>query len=398
MDLQKFDSTLKAALENIEVPYDAGSWAALESRLDSLPAPDAVDKAVRPALERIETPYDTGTWATLASRMDGIARARRVRMTKLAEAAIFLLLLLNLKGFLGVVQSVTKPAAPAKKEMQTAPIAQSRQPKALKQIPAQSTLHAASEESQSLVAQLATLAQSVAATLTQTVENESAQPSANAPQPIASNASLLDPANFYSQSGIVKFPVGAALPNRPAAQVLYAGLPIAIPGIEIPKAAKPSRFYAASFGSFDKNYVREGDFSDKKNGYGGGLAVGYRKGKWGVETGLAYSQKSYEPRLDNVTYQNDLQGISFFHIDNVDADVFSVPVKATCRIAKVGKTTAHAVAGLTANFATSKSYGYQTAHYPPGPTTPPIDPNAPPLPALPNGKGLLENGGLAHNA
>ena len=61
MELQKFDSTLKSVLENLEVPYEPGTWAALESRLDALPAADAVDKAVRPALERIEMPYQPCT-------------------------------------------------------------------------------------------------------------------------------------------------------------------------------------------------------------------------------------------------------------------------------------------------------------------------------------------------
>lgn len=396
MDLQKFDSTLKSVLENIEVPYDASTWAALENHLDALPPADAVDKAMRPALERITTPYDAGSWASLAARLDGAARARRIRVIKLAEAAILLLLLLNLKGFLGMVESVTKPAAPPTKEKTTEPIAQLRQSKAKKLISATPDQNANNPINKSLAQQVVTFVQRLATSLTNDTGMELLTPAANAPQPIASNASLLDPINFYGQGGVVQFPVGSMLPPRPAEQVLYAGLPMLIPGIDTRVQVNQGRFYAASFGSLDKNYVREGDFSDKKNGYGGGIAVGYRKGKWGVETGLGYSQKSYKPKRENVEYQNDpFNGISFYHIDHVDAEVFSVPLKATRQIVKLKNTTAHAVAGVTANFATSKNFAYKTVHYPPpipvGPPTPVV------APSFSEGKGVLENGSLSNN-
>lgn len=394
MDLKKFDSTLKSALENVEVPFDPSTWAALESRLDRLPAPDAVDDILRPSLERIETPYNAATWTALASKLDGITRVRRLRLHKLAEAAIFLLLLLNLKGFFGVVQSVTNPV-PAKKEV-PGPVASTEQIKSKKQPAAENMATPVNgiTEKKNLTQQVLAFVQDVAASLTQSVENEGAAITANTPPPIHARTSVLDPANFYSQSGLVKFPVGPALPAHPMEPILFAGSLITIPGVEIPKAGKPSRFYAASFGSFDQNFLREGEHSDKKSGYGGGLAVGFRKGKWGIETGLQYSQKNYQPKPENETYQDDLNGVSFFSIDNVDANVFSVPVKATRRIAKLGKTQAHAVAGVTANFAASKNYGYNTVHLPPKSNS---DPAAPVTP-LPNGKGVLENGGLSHNA
>ena len=395
MDLKKFDSTLKSALENIEVPFDPRTWAALESRLESLPAPDAVDNVLRPSLERIETPYNAATWTALADRMDGIARVRRLRLNKMAEAAIFLLLLLNLKGFFGVVQSVTKPVS-AKKEV-LGPIATTQQIKSKKQPAAENMATPAdgATENNSLTQHVLAFVHDVAASLTQSVENEGAAMKANTPQSIHANNSVLDPANFYSQSGLVKFPVGPALPAHPMEPILFAGSLITIPGVEIPKAGKPSRFYAASFGSFDKNFLREGEHSDKTSGYGGGIAVGFRKGKWGIETGLQYSQKNYQPQKESLVYQSDLiNGHSTFNIDQVDAHVISVPLKVTHRIARVGKTSAHAVAGVTANFATNKTYGYKTSHYP----VPP-DPQIPiVIYDLPSAKGVLENGGLSHNA
>jgi len=398
MDLQKFDSTLKSALENIEVPFDPSTWAALESRLDALPASDAIDNQLRPTLERIETPYDDGSWSLLASRMDYIARVRRLRLTKLAEAAIFLLLLLNLSSFFGVIESVTNPV-PSKKEVH-GPIAKTQSSKSKKQNPVQNIpSQNVQSEHQSLAQQLVSFVQKIAATIASDIEHEGAIAAADTPQTNGTKASLLDPSNFYTQSGIVKFPVGPTLPAHQIEPVLYASASFTIPGIDMPITLKSSRIYAASYGSFDKNYLRDAAYTDKKNGFGGGLAVGYRKGKWGVEAGLSYSQKNYDPKRKNVEFQNDpFNGISFYYIDKVDADVFSVPVKATRRIAKSGMTSVHAVAGITASFATSKNYAYQTVHYPPPIPVPNPNPNPTPTNALPNGKGVLENGGLAHNA
>ena len=60
MDDKFFDKKIKAALDHIEAPYDAGSWAMLEQRMNAPfaeehPAPvEAVDKAVLRTLERLE--------------------------------------------------------------------------------------------------------------------------------------------------------------------------------------------------------------------------------------------------------------------------------------------------------------------------------------------------------
>lgn len=397
MDLQQFDSTLKSALDQLEVPYDPSTWAALESRLDALPAPDAVDHVLRPTLEQIESSYDAGSWSALANRMDTIARVRRLRMSKIAEAAIFLLLLLNLKGFFGVVESVTNPV-PVKKEIH-GPIAKTHTLKSKKQAttPVNAETEITATGGQSLSQQVVSFLQNLAATIVPDTKTKTEETATNTLQPIAANNSVLNPSNFYSQTGLVKFPIGPNLPARSTKQILFAGTAITIPGLQPSKVVKSRHLYAATYASYDKNYLREGSHSDKTTGYGSGMAVGYRKGKWGIETGIAYAQKSYQPERENVEYLNDpFNGIAFYYNDEVNADVFSVPVKVTRRVAKLGNTTAHAVAGVTAHFAANKQYDYKTVYYaPPIPVGP--DPNKP-AKAFPDGKGVFEKGGLSNNA
>lgn len=394
MELHKFDSTLKSALANLEVPYDPGTWAALESRLDALPGADSMDNTIRPSLDQMEVPYDSGSWTMLAGKMDRIARVRKLRLTKLAEAAIFLLLLLNLKGFFGVVESVTKPASPVKEYH--GPIAKESRKKAKKMAPASdmSLQDSYLEVDKSIAEQVVSFVQSVASSFAQSDENELAL----APQPLANNLSVLDPSLFYSQAGLVQFEDQANLPGLPAQPVLFAGSTIAIPGMTLPKVAANNRFYGATYLSLDQNHAQENGFSSKKPGYGGGFAVGYRKGKWGVETGLVYSSKNYQPKRENVEYQNDpFNGISYRYVDKVDADVISIPVKATRKLAKIGSTTAHAVAGVSTHFAAAKRYEYETVHFPPPIPLPNPNPVNPNLAAFPEGNGVLEKGGLTQN-
>ncbi len=397
MDLQNFDSILKSALDNLDLPYDPGTWAALESRLDQLPAPDAVDQAVGPTLEKIETSYDAGTWSKLAREMDHLTRVRRLRMHKIAEAAILLLLLLNLKGFFGVVHNVTHPA-PIKKEI-PGPIAKATVQKSKKQgnDPILSSIDRSSRPVVGFADQVVAFVHTLANSLTSTKNQESPFSAQSLEPALATNGSLIDPSLFYSQTGLIKFPE-TVLPVMQVKPLIYAHSEIFIPGLNLPAGAKPARFYAATFASFDKNFIKEADFKNQSTGYGGGFSLGTRLGKWGFEASLAYSQKKYQPKRANVEFQNDpFNGISFYYVDEVEADVFTVPIKTTRRIAKVGNTSAHALAGVSANFATNKRYGFQTVHYPPPTPLPNPDPNALPAHAAPNGKGLFENGGINHN-
>jgi hypothetical protein len=164
------------------------------------------------------------------------------------------------------------------------------------------------------------------------------------------------------------------------------------------KTPKQTRFYAATFANFDQNYIRSEDYASTANGYGGGMAVGYRIGKWGVEAGLSYNRKQYQPKKEIEIYDgNTVNGFYGSFAKNVDADMVSVPVKVTRRVARFGQMTAHATAGLTTNIALDKSYQYGSTFYP-GQAPPSPNPVANQQPTLrKNGKGLLEKGSLNGN-
>jgi hypothetical protein len=418
-----FDARLKSALENLEVPYEPSTWAALEQRLPKPAAPDAVDKAVFSALENLEAPYQTQHWEMLAQRMAQRAdNRRRLWWYKLAEAAVFLLLLLNLDGLLGTGKAARpQPAAPPPSDQ---PIAgkSARQHRSAAVAPSA----AARTEQAPASAQMPGAA---------VFHPQNPQPDGHAPAAKSTDNQLFGEKSGFSLTfGVPAEPqpaplaqaAGAASPDAAADAALppaFAGLS-ALPGVphsllflekntathpvqpivaqvaSLPeKAPKPRRFYASTLASWEKNRVKtQGADLQITPGYGGGLAAGYRKGKWGAELGVAYSRREFSPRKEvKIVSGNINKGYYGAYVREVSADMVTVPVRATRRIARTGRLSAHVVAGLTANVATEKTYQNKTVFYPGFQPQPGTDPLPQPTALAQTGEGLLEGGSLAGN-
>lgn len=397
MDLNKFDKHIKSSLENLEAPYDPSSWQALESKLDSAfleeqPAPvEPVDLVVKKSLERMEVPFQPSHWNILQGKLNQVALVRRVRLSKLAEVAIFLLLLINIEGFLGGFNKVIYP---------TPPVVHPNMPMADNQ--AVNRLHQKSSISQP--GDLSTIAKRVITLVSSTLEG--AVPAAVQYQALISNLpttrSVLDPANFYGTSGLVQFQNMAPLPQAKMADFAWETFFEIIPGVSVPAPDHKSGMYAATFAAFDHNIIKASAPSSKENGFGGGFAIGYRKGSWGFETGLLYTRKAFTPIRDVEIYAgNDIDGYLGAYVHDVDAEVFTIPLKVTKRLARFGTTSAYAVAGLSAAVATEKRIGYKTVYYQPstpGPgTNTGLNPLEYPIPVT-NNQGLFEGGTLRSNA
>jgi hypothetical protein len=389
MEFKQFDAQVKSALENIQMPFDPASWDALESRLDGMPAPDAIDQQLRPTLERLETAYDPASWNSLSAKMDGIARARRVKWTKAAEAALILLLLLNTKSLFQAIEPAPKvPVTP--KATTNEPIAHRSRSKGLQKQETNNTSNISISDL-SLAGQVFSivhsLAQAISGSENEVLATDIQQIEIAEALPVQLDASLLAPAaNAPLAYGMQR----TIHPNRVSAN------------LSIPAASRKgsSPFYTGFSAGYDQNFLAQEEHKDQSSGYNGTLVVGYRKGKWGFETGIQYSSKSYQPKRENVEYLNDpFQGIGFYYNNGVVADVVTLPAKVTRQVFKAGKTKAHAVAGVSGHFATSKQYQYNSVLYPPVQPLPP-DPNNSPLKAVPvpPAKGILENGGMTHNA
>jgi hypothetical protein len=387
MNNKSFDEKIKAALHNLEVPYDASTWAALEQRLNAPfaeehpPAVEAVDKAVYPTLEHLEVPYQSAHWDLLANRMAQTARLRRrIWIAKLSEAAIFLLLLMNLDGLLDGETSTKPqnlPQLPASKHLQAQAPSKSR----------------GESRSSSVAYATAGAEASLPAFIAELFENQEMATQIPVSVPLFDPA-LFDPANVENWTSISAF---SGLPTLQTEEVQSNGYLFPAMPLVNAKVPKQHRFYAAAFANFDKNYVSSEGYSTSANGYGGGVAIGYRIGKWGVEAGLSYNRRQYAPKREIEIYGNTVNGFYTSYAQKVEADVVSVPLKVTRRVAQFGQTTAHATAGVTTNFALDKNYQYASTFHP-GQSPPNSSASPDQKPKLrKNGQGILENGSLGSN-
>lgn len=368
----KFDSTLKGALEHLQVPYDASSWDRLEQRLSQMPGAEpkdpATDQHFRTVLQGLEANYNAAHWDLMAARIVQEQRLRRrIWITKFAEAAIFLLLVANLDGLLGGIRQDSEgnrsnlgtntPVAEAgfkKRSQKTSPgarvgsenVAQTTSSGFWAPInPATNNNNPISAESANT--SVVTLDPSV-------ISSQGSNPSNGVSLPIlplntdASAISVLDPLPLLQQNAISE-------------TFAFVGLPVGVHQ----KVAKHSNFYALAFLGANQNQIHNGNDMRKKNGSEAGLALGFRGNKWGVEAGIAYSKKTFQPkRKIEINAGNVTNGYYGTYVNQVNADVVSIPVHVTRRLGKLGRTVIQAVAGSTANFAVRKSFDYKTVYYP----------------------------------
>lgn len=225
------------------------------------PAPvEPVDLVVKRTLERVEVPYQPADWTLLQTRLNQGALVRRIRLSKLAEAAIFLLLLINIEGFLGGFGEVLKPTAPQTPKSNI-PMADGHRSKTLK--------HRAAATPSTDISGVVALAERVVELISAPFGSDNISPvatsnasSLTAVPSTVFNTSVLDASHFYSTSGMVPFNAIAPLPHAKTPDFAWRNFLETIPGVIIPAPRKSNGLYAASFASFDQNKFRANDFSN----------------------------------------------------------------------------------------------------------------------------------------
>lgn len=390
MNDKHFDQRLKSVLDNMEPSYDPATWAMLAQRMDAAiseeqPAPvDAVDKAVYHALERLESPYQPAHWDMLARRMNRQAlRLRRLHVAKALEATLILLFLWNVPMFLGETGHGTTPAPKARPNV---PVAEAG--------PDQSPLRRTARAGSATASSAATMA-----ALDRILSAESAPvlldldyTGASHVQAVlgdldrlaqSANARIYASADLLPCDALMQFPVPDRSLNLLQAEAV------------IRKQHNQGPWYLAASAGADQNRVLINGERRTSNGYSSALAVGLRSKKWGVETGVGYTRKAYTPKRSVEIYGGNLvDGYYGSTLTEVSTDMITVPVKLSRQIARVGKTTAHAVAGVTAHIAAQKDYDYGTVYYPPGALPPNLLPDPGQVPKLrQSGRGVLEESG-----
>ncbi len=400
MNDKNFDQQLGQALKHLDVPYDPATWALLERRLDATgtaPAPgdDPVDQVVFRALDGLEASFQPAHWDLLDKRLQQQAvQVRRLRIAKFAEAAIFLLLLANV-GLLLDRKSVAPPPVHFQHHPDV-PVADAM-PGSRKAL-GQNT--ASPESGRQQVTPLSWLTNTTSGASGLPLEVGSTSILGAGYRTDATLAvtleKLIDVAGSPAKPVYAGIPAADLLPNAARAGLAAHDRPLAWPAAPIQPFRQPKPVYVATFASVNQGRVNINGHARRADGYGGGIAVGFRGEKWGMETGVGYGQTKYVPEPQLEIYNSTPSGYFGSILTEIGSDMITVPVKVSRRVARVGKTTAHAVAGVTAHFAAAKNFDHGTVFYPdPLPNALPTNNQKPKHRA--NGRGVLEGGRLNDN-
>ncbi len=393
MEDSQFDKIIKEGLDALKAPYDAQSWDALAQKLDARQpaAPPDVDAAAR-RLQNLEAAFDPADWAALERRLVRERRRRGVLWIKIAEAALLFLLLAYLSGFPG-----DQPARSAR------PISPLPEPVAA--VPAQSAQSAPALTKKTRAdrgrhIRLASAGFSTAAT--------ALAGSSEAPQAPDQMYKRLEAAREQAPvadlRAVNEKPI--AIPCLPVeASALSGSVAPTLPARPFfPSPAQPAvvrkGFYVGGLATAEWNRSVAGDHRHTSAGFSAGFVAGYRRKKWGLETGLQYARRQYEPARSVTLFDGNVPNVYYgANLRTVSADLLSIPVRTTRLAWRSGKWEIHAVAGGAAHLALQKSYEYETLIFTGQPPSglPVIDPDQQ-AQLRPEAQGLLQGGRLRDNA
>ena len=350
MQGDRFDDKIRELLNKAHEDYDNASWDALSDRLDQEDSKTSVDEEYIPVVKqkldnhRIEVPEEH--WTSLKSDLDYIEERReRLYIIKALEAAIVLLLVYTYFNYQWHTSKV---------DMDLAYIEQ---------------VHMENADPQ-LIEATVSLVQGSDPVTVDRVQLDDIQKRINGvnslpllprnTQVISSSANVdlgiqnMPDALLYSQGYIELIDVIAIKEfetSRP-----FPTTPEITPLMEKFEKDQPTDGW--SFGmpvAFDVNFINTsinlGYLSNQiESGLGGstlGIAVAYRKGKYEIETGLRYSEKTFVPGLLTNYTKSGVNSFLESQLDHMVIKQIQIPLLGKIYAAPYKNATLYGVAGIS---------------------------------------------------
>jgi len=340
MNQQDFDAKIKAELEAMEVPYDPESWDVFEKKLGSSieRSLNSFDDSVRSVLTKLETPYDSELWNTMARQLDQSAAIRKVRYFKVAEAAVILLLAIQVNSWQPAASSPGQPGSvpPPVPVPHYSPMAAQKSGNLpfKASAPTSGTQHSQKLDIIDLV---------------------------NAPRtPVFS---VTNGKELYPPLSLPFIPtLDPDLPGPKTNEPIFTTFQT---GIDYQQKVK--KWFIAAFAEAGTIVVRGNLVSSfTRVNPGMGIIIGKESGKWGIETGLLVNRNSFTPDPVTTVYAGNPQtGFLAFNTTLADATTVSIPLRASRKIAGNSVLELRALAGLTAELVSEKSFSRRTIYLPP---------------------------------
>ena len=411
---EEVDNLFKDRLGSVEAPLVAGSWEAMEKMIEAdevtekIETEAQVDSIAYEKLHNLRVPYQSEHWALMVKRLEEEYSLRHILYRyKVAEISLMALLLLTIIRFMPLMEDLAQGVVQNEQQqtMEQQPILPTDKMAIPSILP---TLDIASLVQLNTANPLADATSGVVPTsatgnvLIPSVRNGGVQFTSTNKSPFESTSpnwrgqylSILPKKEMTplqsipgTKTVIEEFAskqdkLLAMASKRQADMDAVAGLPVGqvksakysweLPTVETPPSKKKTSLRFSIFTTTDLNYVttppnRYNVFGDpvetqynetSASGYGGGVTVSWKWGRWEYQTGGIYSFKRYIPNTPIFIFNTP----NFFireDFNGIQLDIFQVPLNVHYHFKDMGKWRFYATAGMSANFVTSTIYEFE---------------------------------------
>lgn len=420
------DHELRNKLSEVDPEFSIGHWALMENQLEAeFNTPEIedvfLDGVTYEAMNEFKVPYNEEHWPIMKKRLDEEFSLRyKLIKYKVAELTLVALALFTIVQFLPIdkVSSFHFPIAKNESpnldtDAQLATTDQNGETSAQATPTSPATIYEASTTTVATPSQIETT-ESLSSNQTTTdsrasiveenkksrIKNSRKATTAVPPLPAFEAIALSNTASANKNSLNNQYSANTAesKSNNSIDDLLEAHLNI-IPTIndlgptpitsssneEITDLLKSETWKAPAFlrvgmvGAGDINYVMT-PYNEEYNrsgtnqfeaGYGGGLMVGFKFGRWEIETGAMYANKYYSPDTINVTINsgNIAEGYEGIAWKGTQLDLLRIPLRARYNHSKAGKWQFYTQGGIAMNLTMNKIHSKEVVRLGPPPAS-----------------------------
>lgn len=366
MQGNNWDKIIEDKLKNLEIPYEAGTWDALEKRMNNaVKATEKFDNAMRKRLSDIELNYQPMYWEMLAQRLEEEASLRNHLIRyKASEVLLIFLLLLTFVQLFPTRQPIDIDTTNSIPEIESIASVTNTydQNTTNNSTPLINPNHLTNDN---LINQIPP------GTEVATQKNKIA----NSLLPIEKQdiKELLPLSANTSQDDVILVDFNAVNLNYSDIEAIESGelALLATPKKDIPvdlvlkKKAKTLQIGMFASSNIDHIQTPYEEFFDLKPtsrfnlGYGGGVSLTWNKGRMAWETALVYTHKEYTPANRAALYTNIANGLNVEALKDIELDIVQIPVQLNYYVnpvASSNKWKFYVSGGASLNLAVDADY------------------------------------------
>ncbi|MEM0995256.1 MAG: outer membrane beta-barrel protein, partial [Bacteroidota bacterium] len=369
MQNKDLDKIIGDKLGNLDVPYRAGSWDALEQKLDATNAEESFDDNVRRKLSDIEMSYQPTYWNLLAHRLEqeSVLRHQLIRYKASELLLVFLILITFVQFFpnkTSKYEALEATNIANKEQITFSPTISESNQLTETDVPLTTSgnifVPPTDDAAQAFLAN-SDVPNRTIIPLVALEENQAELIASNkvTDHSIESIKARLTEIGISNSEGLIAaLAVDEDIPlleNDLLAQITITKTPF----------KKKKHFRLGIYANSNVDHIKTpydeifdlDPRSQNALGYGGGISFGWRGRRMEIETGIAYNRKRYAP-TDNsaVRYGDKIEDLI-----NMEIDVVQIPLQLHYNFLQKEEWHFYATAGMSLNLAVQSNYDVYAA-------------------------------------